>query len=138
MREESRIRFISYKIDSIHFEINRDYVGEDQEDENLSINLTRSWAVHKENPGDFIVTMLCEINQREEDSDSEMPFSLDISLLGHFVAEQVEPSDLEVFAKYNAPSILYPYLRAAVSQVVTMAGFDPVLLPIVNFRNEDE
>lgn len=37
------------------------------------------------------------------------------------------------FVKINAPAISYPFLRAFISNLTINAGFNPVVLPTVNF-----
>lgn len=37
------------------------------------------------------------------------------------------------FAKINATAIAFPFFRAAVAQILTISGFNPMLLPAINF-----
>lgn len=37
------------------------------------------------------------------------------------------------FIYVNAPAIAYPYLRALISNVLLQSGYDPLMLPAVNF-----
>ncbi|MEZ8657737.1 protein-export chaperone SecB [Vibrio cyclitrophicus] len=39
-----------------------------------------------------------------------------------------------MFPKVNAPAIAYPYLRAFISTILLNAGYDPVILPSINFQ----
>lgn len=38
----------------------------------------------------------------------------------------------EKLLKFQAPAILFPYLRAAISFTITSAGFSTIILPLVN------
>lgn len=37
------------------------------------------------------------------------------------------------FVSVNAPAIAYPYLRALVSQFLLLTGYEPIVLPVINF-----
>lgn len=39
-----------------------------------------------------------------------------------------------MFPKVNAPAIAYPYLRAFISIILLNAGYDPIILPSINFQ----
>ena len=47
--------------------------------------------------------------------------------------EITEEFKLSDFPKINAPAIAFPYLRALVSNITLQSGFDPVMLPSINF-----
>ena len=62
-------------------------------------------------------------------------FDLDIIMLFIFeldddITEEFKVSD---FPKINAPAIAFPYLRAFISNVTLQSGFNPVMLPSINF-----
>lgn len=42
------------------------------------------------------------------------------------------------FPSVNAPAIAYPYLRSFVSQFLLLSGYDPQILPTINFINMQE
>ncbi|WP_282638107.1 protein-export chaperone SecB [Sphingobacterium thalpophilum] len=44
------------------------------------------------------------------------------------------------FPKVNAPAIAFPYFRAAISSISLNAGYNPIILPTINFVkfNEDK
>ena len=46
------------------------------------------------------------------------------------ITEEFKVSD---FPKINAPAIAFPYLRAFISNVTLQSGFNPVMLPSINF-----
>lgn len=37
------------------------------------------------------------------------------------------------FPNVNAPAIAYPYLRSFVSQFLLLSGYEPIILPTINF-----
>ncbi|WP_053332398.1 protein-export chaperone SecB [Verrucomicrobium spinosum] len=61
-----------------------------------------------------------------------------LKYMAFFETEEAITEDFKIshFAKANAPAIAYPYLRAFVSQVTSLAGFDCVTLPVKNFASD--
>ncbi|MCW1913718.1 protein-export chaperone SecB [Luteolibacter sp. GHJ8] len=42
------------------------------------------------------------------------------------------------FVRVNAPAIAFPFIRSYVAHVTLIAGYEPVILPSVNYRVPDE
>jgi preprotein translocase subunit SecB len=57
-----------------------------------------------------------------------------VAQAGVFQVQNVPEDGLEIIMSVACPNILFPYLREAVSDIVTRAGFPPVLLSPVNFE----
>jgi preprotein translocase subunit SecB len=53
---------------------------------------------------------------------------------GIFEIRNIPEDQLQPIVGIACPGIIYPYLRAIVSDVCTRAGFPPVLLAEVNFQ----
>jgi preprotein translocase subunit SecB len=53
---------------------------------------------------------------------------------GIFSLRNVPPADLEPLLAVACPTILYPYARETISDLVTRGGFPPVLLQPVSFE----
>lgn len=63
----------------------------------------------------------------------------DIIATGSFVitglfntTDELDKDIEEKLLKFQAPAILFPYLRAAISFTITSAGFSTIILPLVN------
>ena len=61
-------------------------------------------------------------------------FLVEVAQGGIFQIRSVPEADLEPVMMIGCPNILFPYAREAVSDAVTRAGFQPVLLSPVNFE----
>lgn len=61
---------------------------------------------------------------------------VDIEYESMFETEDVIDDDFKnsQFIKVNSPAIAYPYLRAYVSTMLTLSGYEPVILPTMNFQ----
>ncbi len=53
---------------------------------------------------------------------------------GIFSVSNVAPQDLEPLLSVGCPTILFPYLRETISDLVVRGGFPPVLLSPVSFE----
>lgn len=61
-------------------------------------------------------------------------FMIEVAQSGVFQVRNVPDKDLEPLMMIGCPNILFPYAREAVSDAVTRAGFQPVILAPVNFE----
>lgn len=61
-------------------------------------------------------------------------FLVEAAQAGIFQIRNVSPDDLEPILGITCPNILFPYVREVISDVVSRAGFPPVLLNPVNFE----
>jgi preprotein translocase subunit SecB len=61
-------------------------------------------------------------------------FLVEASQAGIFVIRNVPAQELEAVLAIACPNILFPYVREVISDVVTRAGFPPVVLSPVNFE----
>jgi preprotein translocase subunit SecB len=53
---------------------------------------------------------------------------------GIFSVRNVPPQDLEPLLGIGCPTILFPYLRETISDLITRGGFPPVVLNPVSFE----
>jgi preprotein translocase subunit SecB len=60
-------------------------------------------------------------------------FLVEVKQAGLFVIRNLPESDLKRAISTVCPGVLFPYARAAVSQLVSQGGFPQFLLPPVNF-----
>lgn len=61
-------------------------------------------------------------------------FLVEVRQAGIFQIRNVPETEMDPILGIACPNILFPYLREAVSDVVTRAGFPPVILNPVNFE----
>lgn len=69
-------------------------------------------------------------------SENELPFNVKVTLEGNFKYNASEDKinfGFEKLLRKNATAILFPYLRAIVSQLTTMGNeYQPLLIPAMN------
>jgi preprotein translocase subunit SecB len=61
-------------------------------------------------------------------------FLVEVKQAGLFVVRNLPEPDLKRAISTVCPGVLFPYARAAVSQLVSQGGFPQFLLPPVNFE----
>ena len=67
-------------------------------------------------------------------SDERVMFLNEVTQSGIFRLAGIPDEDVQLLLAVACPNILFPYAREAVSDAVTRAGFQPVLLSPVNFE----
>lgn len=102
------------------------------ERENPQVNVQLRTEGAQVEDGIFEVTLT--INVSAKLPDERTLFMVEIAQSGIFQIRNVPASDLEPVMMIGCPNILFPYAREAVSDAVTRAGFQPVILAPVNFE----
>ena len=81
--------------------------------------------------GMFEVTVMATVTTKVNDKTL---FLVEAKQGGIFEIRNIPEEQLKQILGIACPNIVYPYLRAIVSDVCTRAGFPPVLLTEVNFQ----
>ncbi|MCL4162037.1 UNVERIFIED_CONTAM: hypothetical protein GTU68_058229, partial [Idotea baltica] len=66
--------------------------------------------------------------------DETTAFLVEVTQAGIFGIRGIPDENMEVILAITCPNILFPYAREAVSDMVTRAGFMPILLNPINFE----
>jgi preprotein translocase subunit SecB len=77
------------------------------------------------------VTLVVTVTAKSADKTL---FLVEASQAGVFQIRNVPDSDLPALLGIVCPNVLFPYARETVSDLITRAGFPPVLLAPVNFE----
>ena len=120
---KSTMTFKSYRVDKIQF-----IRKETEANKKFKITPTFYWQQGTpDNDNSIHITKLgCKLFEDIE----EAPFSIDITVMGIF--EITEGEGKEDLSKYNTLAVLFPYLRASLSQVLSISHVKPIDLPLVN------
>ena len=70
----------------------------------------------------------------EAKTEDRTLFLVEVTQAGLFNIENVPEGEMDSLIGIGCPSILFPYLREAVSDLTTRAGFAPLVLQPVNFE----
>jgi preprotein translocase subunit SecB len=100
-----------------------------QEQPQLEVQITQK--SQRVNDVLFEVTLVVTVTAKSGD---QTLFLVEASQAGVFQIRNVTETDLAPVLGIVCPNVLFPYLRETVSDVITRAGFPPVLLAPVNFE----
>jgi preprotein translocase subunit SecB len=88
-------------------------------------------AAQKIEDGIFDVSIKVTVTAKIGDKTA---FLVEVAQAGIFVVRNMSEENLEPVLAVACPNILFPYAREAISDLVTRAGFMPVLLNPINFE----
>ncbi|MBP9100348.1 MAG: protein-export chaperone SecB [Nitrosomonas sp.] len=83
--------------------------------------------------GEGLYEVLLTVTVTAKIKDKNM-FSVEAQQAGIFRIRNIPAGEIDPVLGIGCPNILFPYLREVVSDVVTRAGFPPVILNPVNFE----
>jgi preprotein translocase subunit SecB len=66
--------------------------------------------------------------------DAKVLFLVEAKQAGIFEFHNIPPEQMDMMLGITCPTILYPYLRANVADVISRAGFQPIHLNEINFH----
>lgn len=115
------IQLESWKIKNLSFSILNEVRNEN------SFDLSTGHFFTEEDKKNFGIGFEVTINDKEFDLKLEALFTFKLD------EDLTEDFKLSDFPKINAPAIAFPYLRAFVSNITLQSGFEPVMLPSINF-----
>ena len=102
----------------------------DQQQPQVDINLAMSAGSVSE--GIFEVTVTATVTTKLKDRTL---FLIEAKQAGIFEIRNVPEEQLQGILSIVCPQMIYPYLRAIVSDVCTRAGFPPIMLTEVNVQS---
>ncbi len=141
----SAIRFESYKIDRITFEMQHSInllaanVISDTWDLSFAIGKPLFSKSHKK----YISTLQAKLQlmpEKKKDSptttDEKPLVKCEVSIAGLFSVEEgkLEKEVESNLLKLQLPAILTPYLRGTITAIMSHAGFGSIILPLINMQ----
>lgn len=87
------------------------------------------------NPRGFInnenATFQLHLGVKIEDENNS--FKIEIEAIANYIFDKkTEVENLNNFFYINAPALLFPYIRAYISTLTNLSGFEPINLPTLN------
>ncbi|HJV28482.1 MAG TPA: protein-export chaperone SecB [Aromatoleum sp.] len=102
------------------------------ERENPQINVQLRSEAAGVDDGVYEVTLTVTVSAKL--AEDRTVFLVEVAQAGIFQIRNIPEGDLEPVTMIGCPNILFPYAREAISDAVTRAGFQPVVLAPVNFE----
>jgi preprotein translocase subunit SecB len=94
----------------------------------MNLNLTSSNTQVGENAVEVVLKVEVDVKQ-----DDNTIYLVEVQQAGVFLITGIEGEDLKQILASYCPSLLYPYAREAISDLVSKGGFPQLLLQPVNF-----
>ena len=80
-----------------------------------------------------------QLNLGVKIEDENKSFKIEIDAVASYIFENEEGLDkLNKFFYVNAPALLFPYIRAYISTLTNLSGFEPINLPTLNMTRLGE
>ena len=95
------------------------------------VDINLGMAASPVSDGIFEVTVTATVTTKVKD---KVLFLVEAKQAGIFEIRHVPEEQMQGIISIVCPQMIYPYLRAIVSDVCTRAGFPPILLTEVNFQ----
>ncbi len=95
------------------------------------VNVELGNAAQKLDDGIFETAIKVTVTAKIGD---KVAFLVEVTQAGIFAVRNIPEENLDMILGVTCPNILFPYAREAVSDLVTRAGFAPVLLNPINFE----
>lgn len=122
----ARFRFLSYLIPSVSLNLTGKEVGEDME-----FGICPEGELN-ENDCQFILTL--DVTVKDKDDN----LNLKLTIKGVYEYETNVVEELIPYISMNAPAILFPYIRAYISNITSLGGMQPIILPTLNVEGVGE
>ncbi|WP_447877590.1 protein-export chaperone SecB [Serratia fonticola] len=109
------------------FKLEKDLSGSDKPEETLSFGFKPEFLENEFRSYDIVFNM--EFKHREGAAFHVLyrsKFTTDTDITPSF---KTSP-----FIFVNSPAIAYPFLRAYIANIMLLSGYDPIMLPTVNFQ----
>ncbi len=124
-----KIQLQEWKVKDLSFSIKPDPTPLGNKENNFQLSFGHAF---KDNPKEFIIGFKIKIEEESFDLELEMIFMF------HVDTEINEEFKNSPFLKINAPAIAFPYIRSYISNFTLQSGFNPIILPSINFVSLNE
>jgi preprotein translocase subunit SecB len=101
------------------------------QNENPQVSIELQNKAAKIDEGVFETVITITVTSKIQD---KVAFLVEVAQAGIFRIHNVPEENISAILGITCPNILFPYAREAVSDIVTRAGFPPVLLNPINFE----
>jgi len=129
MATQAGLRFINFEITKVLFD-RGDNINIDAE---FEVNIQHITQINDENSNLFRTVFIINIKGNNNS------FSLQVQALGNFeILGKIPKEVTDNYLNISSPSIIYPYVRAYISNITLQSGMNPITIPPMNFAaNQD-
>ena len=121
---KSSLTFQSYVVDYLEFKNNVEFNGEEVK---VDFEIAPDFEINEDKTEMIVILNLVIFRDAE---NLNLPFEMSLRVFGVF-SMNVEDENIERY-KRNAVAILYPYIRAIVTNYTANANVNPLMPPTIN------
>ena len=126
MATKAGLKFVNFEITKILFDRGDNLIKEGE----FEINIKHITEVSDENTDFFRTVLIININGNNNS------FSLQVQSLGNFeIIGKITKEVKDNYLYISSPSIIYPYVRAFISNITLQSGMQPIIIPPMNFSS---
>lgn len=130
---KSVLKFLSHRIVESKFQSSWEESSESHPKLHLSHEIETAWDSGTKQEEDeiwFKSSLIVTVSDKED-------LFFKVKIEGLFsIAKSANEQVRKNISQKNAPAILYPFLRAYMASLTSLAGINPVVLPIINFSRK--
>jgi preprotein translocase subunit SecB len=128
LKEQPALKFLGHEVSRVVYEKPIGYLhGE------FDIKFEHLNHINQEKTNEFSAEIIITIQSKAGD------FNLQVQTYGHFeIIGEASSTIKDNFLLISAPSIIYPYIRAFVSNLTIQTGMNPIFIPTINFGTRQQ
>ena len=120
--EKARFRFVEYLFKETSIKL----TGEDISDD-VEFGIEPNGIFEEDNKM-FILTLNVLVKDKKSSLEVKM------TVTGKFEYETNDIQELVPYLGFNAPAIMFPYIRAYITNITALGGMSPIILPTLNME----
>ena len=121
--EKARFRFVEYLFKETSIKLTGEDIGDDVE---FGIEPN---GIFEEDNKMFILTLNVLVKDKKSSLEVKM------TVIGKFKYETNDIQELVPYLGFNAPAIIFPYIRAYITNITALGGMSPIILPTLNMES---
>lgn len=120
--KKARFRFVEYLFKETSIKL----TGEDISDD-VEFGIEPNGIFEEDNKM-FILTLNVLVKDKKSSLEVKM------TVTGKFEYETNDIQELVPYLGFNAPAIMFPYIRAYITNITALGGMSPIILPTLNME----
>jgi len=131
-KEQGAISLYRYNVSDVKFNVLSKVWDTSSITEKSDFSMSFRTFTNKENKDFFGIIFSIKIENEEK------TFAFSMEFVAHFITINVEITDDFIkgtFVTGNAPAIVFPYIRAYITNFFQNSGYNPIILPAFNFTS---
>lgn len=121
--EKARFRFVEYLFKETSIKL----TGEDISDD-VEFGIEPNGIFEEDNKM-FILTLNVLVKDKKSSLEVKM------TVTGKFKYKTNDIQELVPYLGFNAPAIIFPYIRAYITNITALGGMSPIILPTLNMES---